>query len=274
LAWAIAVLATGYLFVVCGLYVSQRFLLYPADRSVPGASAAGVAEMRSIRLRTSDGLDLLAWYRRAAEGKLSIVYLHGNGGHIGYRGERVRAYLDAGFGVLLVEYRGYGGNPGSPSERGLYEDARAAIAFVAADGVPASRTVLYGESLGSTIAVAMAAEASASGRSIAALILEAPLSSVIDVAAHHYPWVPVRWLMKDRFEAIALIAGISAPLLIVHGEGDAVVPIRFARALFASAQQPKDAVWIPQAGHENLPAHGLRQIVFDFLARRVRDRDT
>jgi fermentation-respiration switch protein FrsA (DUF1100 family) len=258
-----------YLMLVAGLYAVQRQLLYLPDRSIPSPTASGVPDMSEVRLHTGDGLDLLAWHRPAAQGRSTILYLHGNGGHIGYRGDRVRPFLDGGFGVLLVEYRGYGGNPGRPSEQGLMSDARAAFAFLGAAGVRPAETVLYGESLGSTVAVAIAAERAAAGRPVAALVLEAPLSSVSDVAAHHYPWIPVRWLLKDRFEATARMADVRAPVLIIHGDADGIVPIRYGRALFDAAREPKEAAWISGGGHEDLPQFGLRGIVFDFLARRL-----
>ena len=209
----LGILVAGYLIVVGALYIFQRNLLYLPDRSTPDRQASGLGEMSEVRIRTADGLDLLAWYRPAAalerEAAPTIVYLHGNGGHIGYRGSRVRPYLDAGFGVLLVEYRGYGGNPGQPSEPGLALDARAAMAFLAAAGVAPQRTVVYGESLGATVAVALAADQAASGHPVGAVVLEAPPSSIVDVAAYHYPWVPVRWLLADRFEATPRIAAID-----------------------------------------------------------------
>lgn len=206
----IGLVVGGYLMLVAALYLMQRQLLYLPDRSAPNRIASGAPEISEVRLQTVDGLDLLAWHLPAAPGRATIVYLHGNGGHIGYRGDRIRPFIDAGFGVLLVEYRGYGGNPGRPSEQGLMSDARAALAFLEAAGVASAATVVYGESLGSTVAVAIAAERAAAGQPVAALVLEAPLSSVSDVAAHHYPWVPVRWLLKDRFEAVARGSPTSA----------------------------------------------------------------
>ena len=259
----------GYLMLVAGLYVVQRQLLYLPNRSIPSATASGVPEMGEVTLQTDDGLRLVAWYRPSAQRRATILYLHGNGGHIGYRGERVRPFIDGGFGVLLMEYRGYGGNPGRPSEAGLMSDARAALAFLDGAGVPSAETVLYGESLGSTVAVAIAAERAAGGRPVAALVLEAPLSSVSDVAAHHYPWMPVRWLLKDRFEAEARIADVGAPVLVVHGDADDIVPIRYGRALFEAAQEPKEAAWISGGGHEDLGRFGLTRMVLSFLDRRV-----
>ena len=158
------------------------------------------------------------------------------------------AFLERGFGVLLVEYRGFGGNPGQPSEAGLLSDAHAALAFLQAAGIGPEKTVLYGESLGSTVAVAIAADLADAGRPVAAMVLEAPLSSVRDVAAHHYPWVPVRWLLKDQFDATSRIATVGAPLMVVHGESDPVVPLRYGQALFEAARQPKEAVWVSGGG--------------------------
>jgi fermentation-respiration switch protein FrsA (DUF1100 family) len=258
-----------YIGLVTGLWALQRSLLYVPDRSAPDPAQSGVPEMAIVRFATSDGLTLAAWYRAAQAGQATIVYFHGNGGNIGDRGVRMRPFLNVGFGLLLVEYRGYGGNPGSPSEQGLYRDARAALAFLVQSGVPPQRLVVYGESLGSAVAVPIAAEQAAQGRPVAAVILEAPVSSVVDVAAYHYPWVPVRLLMKDRFEAMGQVPRVAAPVLVVHGEDDRVVPLRYGQALYAAAAEPKEAVWLHAAGHENLAQFGLQQIVLDFLDRRL-----
>ncbi len=199
-----------------------------------------------------------------------MVYFHGNGGNISGRVKRVRPYLNAGLGVLLVGYRGYGGNPGTPSEQGLYEDARAALRFVEADGVAAERTVLYGESLGSALAIHVAAERAAEGRPVAAVIGEGAPSSVVDVAARRYFFAPVRTLIRDRFDSRAKVAEIGAPLLLIHGEDDRIVPIEFSRALYDAAVEPKVARWIEGGGHNDLPQHGIDALVFDFLARLPR----
>lgn len=262
--------AGGYGALTAVLYAVQRRLLYVPDREPPSRGESGVPDMAEVTLRTEDGLLLGAWHAPAAPGRPTMVYYHGNGGHIGYRGRRVRPYLEAGLGVLLVGYRGYGANPGRPTEAGLYHDARAGLAFAKESGIAAPRLVLYGESLGTTVAVRMAAEMARDGRPPAAVILEAPLSSVTDVAAHQYPYLPVRWLLKDRFEAIAHVGAIGAPILIVHGDADDVVPIRCARALFAAASEPKSALWIAGGGHEDLDRFGLHAAVLDFIAHHAR----
>ncbi|MEE8202279.1 MAG: alpha/beta hydrolase [Alphaproteobacteria bacterium] len=253
---------TGYAALVGALYLGQRRMMYFPDASVPSPAMWGVPEMQPVALDTADGLRLLAWYRAAAEGRPTLVYLHGNAGHIGYRGEKVRAYLDAGYGVLLLSWRGYGGNPGSPSEDGLYHDGRAALAFLAGEAVPPARVVLYGESLGGGVAVQMASE-----QRVGALVLEAPFTSLADVAARHYWYVPARRLVRDRFESIAKIARIGAPLFIFHGEEDRIIPVALARQLFAAAAEPKEARYFPAAGHNDLYDHGAAQAVLDFLGR-------
>ncbi|MFQ5984928.1 MAG: alpha/beta hydrolase [Alphaproteobacteria bacterium] len=254
----------SYGLIVGSLYLAQRRLLYFPDRSQPDLARSGVPEMEEVRLATDDGLELLAWYRPAEQGRPTLVFFHGNAGHIGDRGGKVRPYLDAGLGVLLVSWRGYGGNPGRPTEEGLYADGRAALGFLDAAGVPAWRVVLYGESLGGGVAVRMAAE-----REVGALVLEAPFTSVADVAARHYWYLPARRLLRDRFDAAARIARVRAPILVLHGERDAVVPVALGRALFAKAPEPKEARFYPEAGHNDLHHSGVAKAVLDFLTRHL-----
>lgn len=275
----VAVTAACYLAVVAGMYAFQRNLLYLPDQRRPSPAARELLGMETVVLNTADGLRLSAWYREAGAEQPTIVHFHGNGGNIGSRAHRMAPYLDAGFGLLMVEYRGYGGNPGEPTEDGLYEDGRAALAFLDRRGVAAETIVLYGESLGSGVAVQLAADrgsgetdnesTDAQTSPVAAVVLEAPLSSVTDVAAHHYPYLPVRWLLKDRFESEAKIPTVAAPVLVIHGERDRVVPIRYGHTLFEAAQEPKEARWVPEAGHEDLDRYGLQATVIDFVQRHT-----
>ena len=264
----ISVAVGVYLLVVGGMYVFQRNLLYLPSGSVPVPAQSGVPEMRPVSLATNDGLELRSWYRPAETGLPTLVFFCGNAGNIGDRGFKVRPFLDAGLGVLLVGYRGYGGNPGSPSEEGLYADGRAALAFLRTAGVPAAGTVLYGESLGSGVVVQLAAEA-AGATPFAALVLEAPFTSIAAVAASHYPFVPARWLVKDRFDSAAKIAGVGSPVFVLQGGNDRVVPTRFGRMLFAAAVEPKEGRWIAGAGHNDLYDFGGAEAVLDFLRRRL-----
>ena len=250
--------------VVGGLYVFQRHLLYFPDRTRPQLAGLAQLGVREVTLTTADGLSLLSWYLPPHDGRPVIVYFHGNGGHIGYRTERLQRFARDGFGVLLVEYRGYGGNPGTPSETGLYADGRAAIDFVERERGAAGRPVLYGESLGSGVAARLAAE-----QVVAALILEAPPTSIAEVAQYHYPFVPAARLVRDRFDSLSIIAKVKAPILVLHGDRDRVVPPRFGHALFDAAPEPKEG-WFPaEAGHEDLARFGALDAVVAFLKRRL-----
>ncbi|MEX2650102.1 MAG: alpha/beta hydrolase [Alphaproteobacteria bacterium] len=255
----------GYVVLLGGLYLAQRRLIYYPDAEVPDRARAGATMMEDVRLATADGLDLLAWYAPARRGKPTVVVFHGNAGDIGHRFDKFRFLIDAGHGLLLVEYRGYGGNPGSPTEQGLYADADAALAFLVGRGVPPARTVLYGESLGSGPAI----EAARRTR-VGAVILEASFTSVADVAADIYWYVPARRLVLDRFDSAAKVGAIGCPLLILHGARDEVVPARFGRALHAAAREPKE-LWIaPEGDHNDLYDHGAGDVVLGFLAQTFR----
>ncbi len=263
----ITVAAVVYVVFVAALYVFQRNIMYFPDTSVPSTVHSGVPEMQPVTLDTEDGLNLLAWYR-AVEGQPVMVYFHGNAGNIGARGFKVRPYLDAGFGVLLVSYRGYGGNRGRPTEEGLYADGRAALDFLKSQGVAPERVVLYGESIGTGVAVQMASELGPENP-VAALVLEAPLTSMDDVAAHHYPYVPVRSLIRDHFDSASKIAGVNTPVLIIHGDRDRTVPIKFGRMLFEAAAEPKESRWLEGGNHNDLYDFGAAQVVVEFLNRRL-----
>jgi uncharacterized protein len=256
--------AVGYAALVGGLYLFQRQLLYLPDRTRP--ELAGLAELgvREVTLSTEDGLSLLSWYLPPRPGQPVIAYFHGNGGHIGYRVERLLRFARQGFGVLMLEYRGYGGNPGTPSETGFYADGRAALGFLEREGVAPNRLVLYGESLGSGVAVQLATQ-----HEIAALILEAPPTSVAEVAQCHFPYVPAARMVADRFDSLSRIAEVKAPILVLHGESDRVVPIRYGRTLFNAAPEPKEGWFVPDAGHEDLARFGSLNVVVAFIDRRL-----
>lgn len=253
-----------YCVLVAFMFVFQRALLYRPDGTRPDPAASGVAEMVRVGLSTADGLTLDAWYRAPSEGAPSLIYFQGNGGHLGHRAAKYRPYLDAGFGLLALGYRGYGGNPGSPTEAGLHMDAQAALEFLLGRGVALHRIVLYGESLGAGVAVKLAA-----GRAIGALVLESPYTSIAKVAAHHYPFVPARYLVLDKFDAAAEIGRLQAPLLIIHGRRDRVIPQVFGRALFEGAPQPKEMESYAQAGHNDLYDFGAAARVIRFIRRAV-----
>lgn len=270
MVYVAALLAGSYLLILVGLLVFQRNLLYYPDKTTPDPAASGVGEMRPVKMESADGLVLSSWYAAGRPEQPVVVYFHGNAGNIGSRGNKVRPFLDAEYGVLLVGYRGYGGNPGKPSETGLYADARAALSFLRESSDEAARSlVFYGESLGTAVASAMAAERAAAGQPVQALILEAPFTSVTDAAGHFYPFIPVKWLLKDHFDQASRIAAVSAPVLIFHGEQDRTMPIRFGKALFDVAQMPKQSKWYDGAGHNDLFDFGAADLSIDFIERNA-----
>lgn len=255
----------AYLVVAVVLVVGQRQILYHPSDLVPRPADFGVPEMTMQRIETADAYRPLAWWAPPRDGTAPVVvWFHGNGGHLGSRAGRARLLMDAGYGVLLAGYRYNAGAGGEPSEDGLLADGRAAVEFVRARGVPLDRIVLYGESLGTGVATAMAAEYGAGG-----LILDMPYSSIADVAQDRYWFLPVRLLLFDTFDSQARMAKVRSPVLLLHGENDRVIPVRFGRKLFAAAPKPKEGHFIPGGNHGNLYRLGAGKLVLDFLERRV-----
>ena len=238
----------GYLVVLGAVFVMQRSLIYPAGKAVPDAALAAAAGMRTVTTRTTDGLDLVHWYRPPADDSAPVlVVFHGNAGTIADRVPKLVELMKAGFGLLLSGYRGYGGNPGQPSEEAFSADARILLDWLAGEGVPPERTVFYGESLGTGVAVKMATE-----RPAAAVILEAPYTSVAEVAQARFWFLPARWLVLDKWDSLSRITRINAPLLIVHGLRDRTIPTRYGRRLFDAAVEPKELLLVENGGHNDL----------------------
>jgi pimeloyl-ACP methyl ester carboxylesterase len=216
-----------YLLAVGALFAMQRSMLFPAPQE-RHAPAAGFAE---VTLKTDDGLALQAHWRAPGSGRPVVVYFHGNASSLEASTAATAQLAAAGYGALLVEYRGYGGNPGAPSEEGFYRDGRAAMAFLGAQGIAPARTVVIGNSIGSGTATQMAREFTP-----AALILSAPFTNVADVAGHQMPWwFPARLLVRDRFDNLAKIGSLEMPVLIQHGTADTVVPYALGRRLAKAA---------------------------------------
>lgn len=250
----------GYVALVAVMYLAQRRLMYFPESARTAPAEAGFPEAEEIALEAADGERLLAWHVAPRAGRFVIVYYHGNGGALRHRPWRYRPLTADGTGLVALSYRGYGGSSGHPSEQGLIADGRAAYDFAAAR-YGAGRIVLWGESLGSGVAIAIAAE-----RPVRAVVLEAPFTSTVDIAAAIYPVIPVRWLMKDQFRSDERIGGIRAPLLVMHGARDRVVPIRYGERLFERAPEPKRFVRFPRGGHEDLGEYGAVEAARAFLA--------
>lgn len=261
----------SYLYLVVGFYtliatllfVFQRSFLYLPDTARLDATAAiSRFGIEPITLTTSDGLSLRSWWHPGDNfhSRPVVMILHGNAGHAGYRFPKFAALMEAGFNVLFLEYRGYGGNPGNPTESGLKQDTAAAIRYLGDQGFPTTQVVLYGESLGCGLAIDQA-----SNKRFAAVVLEAPYTSIADVAQDHYWFLPARWLTRDRFDSLSKIKQINAPLLILHGNKDQVIDPEHGRRMFAAASEPKTAVFVPGAGHNDLYELDVGATVIDFL---------
>jgi fermentation-respiration switch protein FrsA (DUF1100 family) len=259
---AITACAALYAALFVGLLVGQRKILFRRDAADVAPATLGL-EAETLRLKTEDGESLAAWRIAPRRGRPLILYFHGNSGGLDLRVERFRAMAKAGMGVLAIEYRGYAGSTGSPSERGLKLDGEAAYAAAIESGVAPERIVALGESLGSGVAVALAAR-----HKVGALVLDSPFSSIVDVAAAAYWFVPVRALLRDPFRSDLLIGTVNAPTLMVHGTKDPVIPIRFGERLFALANPPKTFWRVEGAAHLAL---GERLAdVLDWIDRTVR----
>lgn len=251
-----------YLAAVAFLYFYQRNLMYFPDTSRPKPSVAGVFDIELAEVATVDGLELEGWYFPPRDGQAIIVYFHGNADNLGGRVPKIEVYLERGYGVLLAGYRGYGGNPGSPSEEGLYKDARAYIDWLVQNkSTRPEDMILYGESLGSGVAVQMATE-----YNVKAIVLEAPFSAATAVAKKTYFYVPVDLLMRDQYRNIDKIGDIDVPLLFIHGSRDNVTPVEIGRRLFEAANEPKTFVELPNAMHNDVYDHGAALHVLKFLS--------
>ena len=260
LKWLLLALLLGYCGLCLVLLLTQRSLMYLPDRTRTLPEAAGLPQAMEIVLTPADGEKVLAWHVPPRPNKPVVLYFHGNGGALAHRVDRFRTLIEDGIGLVALSYRGYGGSAGTPSQNGLLQDAAAAYSF-AAEHYPPDRIVAWGESLGSAVAIGLAAE-----KPVAAMVLEAPFTSAVNIAAEVYPYIPVRLLMWDQFRSEERISRVRAPVLILHGERDRTIPIAHGERLFARANEPKRMVRFREGGHNGLDAHGALRAVQQFLA--------
>jgi uncharacterized protein len=247
-------LAAGALALLLLVYFEQRRLIYFPDREVPSPRTLGLSSVVEAEFAAEDGVALRGWFAPAWDPprRLAVLVAHGNGGSVADRAPLLRALPRLGLDVLVFDYRGYGKSADvAPTEDGLYRDGRAALAWLRQrTGLPTQRLVLYGESLGTGVAVELAHELLPD--SPAALVLQSPFTSLPDAAATHYPFLPVRLLLRDRYDNLAKLPALRAPLLVLHGTRDAIVPVAEGRALCAAASGPKRFVEVPKRDHNDL----------------------
>jgi hypothetical protein len=254
------IVAAVYGAVAVAAFIAQRRLMYFPDVARVAPASFALAGVEERVLRTPDGENIVAWYGPAAPGRPTLLYFHGNAGNLASRSERVRKYLARGLGVFIMSYRGYSGSTGHPSERANVADAKIAYDALIGEGVAPEDIVLYGESLGSGVAVQVAAEKPAGG-----IILDAPYTSIVDVAAGAYPFFPVRPFLLDRYETLKHLPAVSAPLLVIHGEEDGVIPVDMGRAVYTAANAPKQIVTFPGANHSDHHIYGSTEEVFRWI---------
>ena len=264
LKWILIVAAVAYCSLLGLLYVAQRSLMYFPETVRTAPAAVGFAQAKEVLLDSADGARVVVWDVPPRESKPVILYLHGNGGALRHRVPKFQSLTSDGTGLIALSYRGFSGSTGSPSEEGLFADARRAFAY-AKERYPNAKLVIWGESLGTGVAVALAVD-----NKINALILEAPFTSTVDIAAAMYPIFPVRLLMKDQFHSDERIGKVTAPLLVLHGALDHVVAISFGEKLFSLAREPKTFVRFPRGAHEDLSDFGAVEAAREFLAEKLK----
>ena len=260
LKWLVALALIGYVGFLAAFYFMQRAFLFPIPQTVRAApEASGFPEAEEHVLTTADGEKIIVWHVPPRPGRPVVIFFPGNGDFLAGRVGWFRDIVADGTGLIAVSYRGYAGSTGYPSERGLLLDAAAAYDFAAAR-YAADRMIVWGFSLGTGVAVALAAD-----RPVGKLILEAPYTSTAEVAASLLRIVPVRWLMSDQFRSDERIAHVAVPLLIMHGGRDPAIPLAFGERLFALAHEPKQFVRFPEGGHDNLHDYGAMETVRQFI---------
>jgi pimeloyl-ACP methyl ester carboxylesterase len=258
------VAACGYLAISAALFGCQRALLYHPDTSLADPADVDLPSAALEHLKTPDGEDLVVWWiPPRAPDKPVYLYFHGNGGNLSYRPNRFRLLSDDDAGVMAVSWRGYGGSTGSPTEDGLMADARAAYASVRAR-VDQRQIVLVGESLGAGVAVKLAAEVP-----VAALILDSGYSSIADVAADKFPWLPVRLLIRDEFRADLAAGTVQVPVFQVHCTDDPVIPLVFGRRLHELFPNRRNLIEVPGQCHPVSPP-GFEAVVRQFRTETAR----
>jgi uncharacterized protein len=261
LKWLLIVVAALYCVGLAALFAMQRAMLFPAPpvgRTAP--AAAGLPQAEEHVLSSADGEKVIVWHVPAQPGRKVVLYFPGNGDFLAGVAGRFKALTVDGTGLVALSYRGYAGSSGSPSERGLLLDAEAAYAFATAR-YDAGRIVAWGFSLGTGVATAIAA-----AHPLRELILEAPYTSIVDIAAFRLRIVPVTLLLLDQFHSDRRIAEVNVPLLIMHGENDPAIPIAFGERLFALAHEPKQFVRFAGGGHNDLDRFGAMAVALRFIS--------
>jgi len=259
--YAIKFFILVYISLLGMMYVLQRkFIYFPLKNRPFLGNWIGI--YTEVQTQTEDHLTLTHWY--AKQGRPHIVILHGNAGNIESRAYRFQFLVDEGYSVLLISYRGYGDNPGQPTEQNLISDSALALEWLfKQEGISFKEMIFFGESLGSGVAIALAEKYSVKG-----LLFDGAFSSLVELGQSAYPFLPVRWMLKDTWNSVTRIQKVKAPILFIHSKKDTVVPFRFAQKLFQAANKPKKHIWLEDSEHNsNLEIEAVRQSVIDFIRK-------
>lgn len=256
IAWLVAI----YVVICVMAYFGNRSFMYFPDPARVAPAEVGLDGVEEVAIAAGDDVTLVAWYAPAKQGKPNILYFHGNAGNAAERSARIETMRQDGFGVFYLNNRGYGGSGGRPTEENNVADAIAAYDYLLELGVPAEKIVIYGESLGSGQAIRLAAE-----RPVAAIVLESPLTSTVDVARSTYFWLPLGSLITDKYNNENNIRHVTAPVLVLHGEQDATIPLQMGWRVYKAANQPKRIELFPHGAHVDLFDHGAWEKTMAFL---------
>ncbi|NOU06558.1 MAG: alpha/beta hydrolase [Hyphomicrobiaceae bacterium] len=251
-------LAIFYALLIGVAYYAQHFLTYLPDPKRIAPVSIGLREVTERTLATPDGEQVIYWYAAAKPGQPTLIYFHGNGSALANRAPRFAVYQSVGWGIAMMAYRGYGGSSGRPSEMANKSDAKQLYDALVRDGVPPASIVLYGESLGTGVATHVALTSPAAG-----LILESPYTSLPDAGAAQFWFMPVRWLMREKYDTAAIIGQIKMPVLVLHGARDRTIPVALGRRIAELAPDPKTYVEFPEGGHNDLyqpPNHAFQHV--------------
>ena len=230
----LSIFAITYFFVLISTYIFQRNLLYhPTENNYSGDQI--LVDVEKVKIKTKDNINLLSWYhKKDLINYRTILFLHGNAGSLENRIHKINHFKDINVNFLIIAWRGFSGNRGKPTEKGLYEDARSAVRWLKSQGVEENNIIIYGESLGTGVATEIA-----QNKNFAGIILESPFTSMIDAGKDKYPYLPVSLLLKDKYESNKKIKNIKSPILIMHGKVDNIVPFSMGEKMYKLANDPK-----------------------------------
>ena len=261
---SILALVFFYVLLLIIVFLFQGKLLYhpTTDNYLQNQVEREPAEIEKVKITTKDKINLIGWfYNRNLEEFKTILFFHGNAGSLENRTYKLNHFKNLNLNFLIIAWRGFSGNKGKPNEMGLYEDAKSAIKWLKAKNIKEKNIILYGESLGTGVAVEIA-----QNKNYAGLILESPFTSMVDVGKKYYPFFPVRFLLKDKFESYKKITNISVPVLVMHGKVDKIVPFHMGKKIYELANEPKYSYFSEYDDHMMEYNQNLLKVLKDFIS--------